>query len=66
LVEDQPWSVDLSPLIYRVWVDAHFEADDGLIGQTSVVFGLVVTSSAIDATTVRAACGAMTSSPDAG
>jgi hypothetical protein len=66
LSEDRPWSVDLDPGSYRVWIDSNFEADDGLTGQIHTGFGLKVVSSSSDPSTAGADCDGGMSSRDAG
>jgi hypothetical protein len=46
VIEDQPWTVDLSPGAYTVSVDSHFEGiDNDWGGGVYVGFGLVVDAS---------------------
>lgn len=72
VIEDQPWTVDLSPGAYTVSVDSHFEGtDNGWSGGISVGFGLVVDAShepaVVDAASLPLDCEeADSGAPDSG
>jgi hypothetical protein len=40
--EDRSWAVDLDPGVYTIWLGTHFQGIDGLDGQASYLFGLLV------------------------